>query len=64
MGEYDLNGIGSVKKCFMVNKEFLDAKVFHRVEPIRSELFPKANSVGVELFSKIELMALRSFVLN
>jgi len=64
VGEYDLNGIGSVKRCFMVNKKFLDAKLFHRVEPIRVELFLKANSIRVELFSKIELMALRSFILN
>ena len=64
MGEYDLNCIGSVKRSFMVNKEFLDAKLFHRVEPIRTELFHKANSTRVELFSKVELIALRSFFLN
>jgi len=45
----------------MVNKEFLDAKLFYRVEPVRVELFAKTNSIGVELFSKVKLMTLISF---
>ena len=64
MGEYDLNCIGSVKRSFMINKEFLDAKLFYRVEPVMAKLFAKANSIGVELFSKVKLMTLISFFFN
>lgn len=61
MGEYDLNCIGSVKRSFMINKEFLDAKLFYRVEPVMAKLFAKTNSIGVDLFSKVKLMMLISF---
>jgi hypothetical protein len=61
VGEYDLNCIGSVKRSFMINKEFLDAKLFYRVEPVMAKLFAKTNSIGVDLFSKVKLMMLIFF---
>lgn len=53
MGEYDLNCIGSVKISFVVNKEFLDAKLFSKVEFVRAELFSKAKSIGLNSFIRL-----------